>query len=184
MPPKETRMINAQTEKSGQPLWHRLVLENTAVAGNSRIRVFDKSANTDPHLTNLEQGGAMPATSRFVAVAIEIRPRPTCTPSALQKFLGRCRLVADIGAIRKEVVNQPATMFASPVSVGVAGLDFRAGIEQGLYRLGETDQIALLESQPFNFRFEVDAAGFALAAGEVLDVDVILKGGKSAVVPA
>ena len=180
MPTKQLKDLDAQ------PIWSRLFIDpgvgGIAFSANASIRVFDKDQNTNPDLTNLEVAGGMPATSQFTVAAIEIRPRPTCSPAALAKFLGHTKFRVDVGAKRYERVNQPSTMFPAVITVGVSGLEFTARNENGLYKLGANDQIELSNSQPFNSRFEVDSQGFTLLDAEILDIDVIFKGVKQAVV--
>lgn len=180
----EHKPMNEAKQFDASPLWSRLFIDppvgGTTFSANSAVRVFDKDQNTNPDLTNLELAGAMPATSKFTIVAIEIRPRPTCSAAALAKFLGHTKLKLNVGAKQFEVVNQPSTMFPSVITLGVAGLEFTARNESGLYKLGESNQIKLEQSQPFNCRFEVDTQGFQLADAEVLDLDVIFKGVKEA----
>ncbi|MDP1832632.1 MAG: hypothetical protein Q8K67_11280 [Geothrix sp.] len=185
-PPQEKRpmSLNQLGEKDTQPLFHRLVLAaGTVVAGRARIHIFNKAKNVNPELTNLEVAGAMPNTSRFTLAGIEIRVNPNTTSAALAMFLKATRMTLSVGAKNYEKLNQPSVMFPGLSAVkGVAGLDFTAVHAKGLYIFNPGEEVILQESQTFDAGFEVDPTGFILGAGDLLDIVIVYKGQKQAVV--
>jgi hypothetical protein len=184
IPEKRPMSLNQLGEKDTQPLFHRFVMAaNAAAVGRTRLPIFNTTKNLNPETTNLEVASAMPNTSRFTTAGIEIRVNPNTTPAALAMFIAHTRLAINVGAKNYEKLNQPTVMFAGLGGVkNITGLDFAAGTPQGLYTFNPGEEIVFQESQTFDARFEVDPAGFVLGAADVLDVVIVLKGQKQAVV--
>jgi hypothetical protein len=182
LPPQRKKMNQIKSqfgEVDTQPLWFRLkVAENTAVAAGVSLDTFTTKKNQNPHLTNLEEIGAMPNSAEFFVSAVEVVPNTSCNLVALQKFLAHARLVLEIGTKNFERINQPAVLFHSAGITPGVGLDNSARIGAGLYTIKAGEEIHLAPDQPFRLRFVADADGIALGAGEFLDCYVILRGQK------
>jgi len=167
-------------EKDTQPLFFRLTqAANAAQAGNSKVALFNVTRTTNPDKTNLEVANGMPNTSRFICSGVEIRVNPNTTAAALAMFIAHTRLVLNVGAKGYEKINQPTVMFPGLGGVrNVTGLDFSTPDVRGLHTFNPGEEVKLQESQTFDMRFEVDATGYILGAGDVLDIVVVLKGQK------
>ena len=174
-----TQLKNQFGEVDTQPLWYRLkVAANTAKAGGTATQCFDVKRNQAPHLTNLEEIGAMPNSAEFHVSAIEIVPNANCSAAALKAFLANNRLLMTVGTKNFERVNQPAVIFHSAGTVADSTLDNAARIGAGLYTFKAGEEVHLDPNQPFDLRFVADDDGWATGAGEVLDVFVLLRGQK------
>jgi hypothetical protein len=157
-----------------QPLWFRArVPGNQALAGNTSIDLFTQKKNQAPHLTNLEEVGAMPNSAEFFVAAVELVKQPGMVQSAFEKLLATSRLILEVGTKNFERVNQPAALFLAAGGIGNV-----ATIRQGLYTLKMGEEIHLAADQPFRLRLGLDDHGLTLAAGEDLDFLCILRGQK------